>query len=53
MRAGIAARLREGGHPRVDTLVAKDRAQCLRLGNTARKGSELSADELFTVMPLR
>ena len=53
MRAGIATRLREGGHTMVGTPMGKGQMQCLRLGNTVRKGSELSADELFTVMPIR
>jgi len=51
MRAGIAARLREGGHTRVDTPTEKTRVQCFSVCNTGRKGRELSGDESFTVVP--
>jgi len=53
MRAGIAARLREGGHTRVGTAPEKTRVQCFSACNTDRKVWKLSGDESFTVVPMR
>jgi PAS domain S-box-containing protein len=53
MRAGIATRLREGGHTWVGTPGVKGPTKRLRASNTAPKGLELPTDESFTVLPIR